>query len=140
MNRLNQVILMIIALTLSLASYAQDQEVETIVQENQNDSKELAETSQPVENQQTTEEQQPIKVSQPKKEKSTTKNGVLQLEDTIRGGREQPKVLSIVPWQPPRDKEQLPSPFVKRIEQDFQPLDRDEFRRRVTHFEKVSEK
>ncbi len=118
MNRLNQVILMIIALTLSLTSYAQDQEVESVVQENQ----------------------QPIKVSQPKKEKSTTKNGVLQLEDTIRGGREQPKVLSIVPWQPPRDKEQLPSPFVKRIEQDFQPLDRDEFRRRVTHFEKVSEK
>lgn len=77
---------------------------------------------------------------QDQNESSQTKDGVIQLEDTIRGSREQPKVLSIVPWQPPKDKEQLPSPFVKRIEQDFLPLDRDEFRRRVQHFEKVSDK
>ena len=71
---------------------------------------------------------------------SQTKDGVIQLEDTIRGSREQPKVLSIVPWQPPKDKQMLPSPFEIRIEQDFLPLDRDEFRRRVQHFDKVSDK
>jgi len=65
--------------------------------------------------------------------------GVIQLQDTIRGSREQPKVLSIVPWQPPKDKEQLPSPFVKRIEQDFLPLDREEFKRKVQHFERLSQ-
>lgn len=64
---------------------------------------------------------------------------ILQLEDTIRASREQPKVMSIVPWQPPLEKEQLPSPFVQRIEQEFLPLDRQEFRRRVQHFERVSE-
>lgn len=79
-------------------------------------------------------------IGQDQKESSETKDGVIQLEDTIRASREQPRVLSIVPWQPPKDKEQLPSPFVKRIEQDFLPLDRDEFRRRVQHFEKVSDK
>ena len=73
-------------------------------------------------------------------EPSQIKDGVIQLEDTIRGSREQPKVLSIVPWQPPKDKQQLPSPFVKRMEQDFLPLERDEFRRRVQHFDKVSDK
>lgn len=66
------------------------------------------------------------------------RNGILQIQDTIRGSREQPKVLSIVPWQPPRDKASLPSPFVKRIEQDFMPLDREEFIRKVQHFERAT--
>ena len=80
-------------------------------------------------------------ISQGQQDESTqSKDGVIQLSETIRASREQPKVLTIVPWQPPKDKKQLPSPFVKRIEQDFLPLDRDEFRRRVQHFEKVSEK
>ncbi|GAA0855444.1 hypothetical protein [Aliiglaciecola litoralis] len=69
---------------------------------------------------------------------STRVNGVIEIEDTIRIKREQPKVLSIVPWQPPRDKASLPSPFAKRIEQDFMPLERDEFTRRVQHFERVA--
>ena len=72
------------------------------------------------------------------KSKVNIRNGVLEIEDTIRIKREQPKVLSIVPWQPPRDKASLPSPFVKRIEQDFMPLDREEFTRKVQHFERVS--
>lgn len=65
-------------------------------------------------------------------------NGVIEIEDTIRVKREQPKVLSIVPWQPPRDKTSLPSPFVQRIEQDFRPLNREEFIRKVAHFERVT--
>lgn len=31
----------------------------------------------------------------------TEKDGILRLEETIRGNKEQPKVLSIVPWQLP---------------------------------------
>ncbi|WJG08752.1 hypothetical protein [Aliiglaciecola sp. LCG003] len=67
-----------------------------------------------------------------------TADGKLHLQDTIRSSREQPKVLTIVPWQPPRDKASLPSPFVKRIEQDFMPVERQEFTRLVEHFERVS--
>ena len=82
----------------------------------------------------------PVSQGQQQNESNQTNDGVIQLTETIRASREQPKVLTIVPWQPPRDKEQLPSPFVNRIEQDFLPLDRDEFKRRVQHFEKVSDK
>ncbi len=83
--------------------------------------------------------QQPLETPEPQSGvQVTTRNGVVVIEDTIRVSREQPKVLSIVPWQPPRDKATLPSPFVKRIEQDFMPLDREEFTRKVQHFERVS--
>lgn len=83
--------------------------------------------------------QEPLDTPEPKSGvQVTTRNGVVVIEDTIRVSREQPKVLSIVPWQPPRDKATLPSPFVKRIEQDFMPLDREEFTRKVQHFERVS--
>lgn len=63
---------------------------------------------------------------------------VLKLEATIRGSREQPKVMSIVPWQPPTEKQALPSPVVLRINQQFQPLNRADFQRQVQHFEKLS--
>lgn len=62
-------------------------------------------------------------------------SGVIELQDTIRASREQPKVMSIVPWQPPLDKAALPSPFVKRVEQDFMPLVREEFKRKVKYFD-----
>ncbi|MDO6692883.1 hypothetical protein Q4574_06285 [Aliiglaciecola sp. 3_MG-2023] len=75
-----------------------------------------------------------------KTQKVTEVNGKILIQDTIRGNREQPRVLSIVPWQPPRDKASLPSPFVKRIEQDFVPIDREEFSRKVTHFERAKGK
>ena len=64
--------------------------------------------------------------------------GVLKLEATIRGSREQPKVMSIVPWQPPSQNNLLPSPVMRRIDQTFSPLDREEFLRRLAHFEKLS--
>ena len=65
---------------------------------------------------------------------------VLKLEATIRGSREQPKVMSIVPWQPPSQNNLLPSPVMQRINQTFSPLDREEFLRRLDHFEKLSNK
>ncbi|MEP4888475.1 MAG: hypothetical protein ABJV04_00485 [Aliiglaciecola sp.] len=88
--------------------------------------------------------EQPVLDADQAKPKSTQivtdVNGKILIQDTIRGNREQPRVLSIVPWQPPRDKASLPSPFVKRIEQDFVPIDREEFSRKVEHFERASGK
>lgn len=65
---------------------------------------------------------------------------ILKLEATIRGSREQPKVMSIVPWQPPTEKQPLPSPVLSRINQQFQALNRNEFRRQIDYFEKLSDK
>jgi hypothetical protein len=56
---------------------------------------------------------------------------VIQLEETIRGNQEQPKVLTIVPWQPPHAKQALPSPIVERINKTFVPLQRDELQRQI---------
>ncbi|WP_340678024.1 hypothetical protein [Paraglaciecola sp.] len=56
---------------------------------------------------------------------------VIQLEDTIRGNQEQPKVLTIVPWQAPSVKYSLPSQIVERINKGFQPLERDDFNRQL---------
>lgn len=56
---------------------------------------------------------------------------VLQLEETIRGNQEQPKVLTIVPWQAPKAKQSLPSPIVERINKKFAPLQRDELLRQI---------
>jgi hypothetical protein len=56
---------------------------------------------------------------------------VIKLEDTIRGNQEQPKVLTIVPWQAPTVKQALPSPILERINLKFVPLERDEFSRQL---------
>jgi hypothetical protein len=63
---------------------------------------------------------------------------VIKLETTIRGSREQPKVMSIVPWQPPSQKQVLPSPILQRIEQKFKPLKRDEFQRQIQFFDNTN--
>lgn len=59
------------------------------------------------------------------------KQAVIKLEDTIRGDQEQPKVLTIVPWQLPEVKEPLPSPILDRINKQFAPLERSEFKRQI---------
>jgi hypothetical protein len=56
---------------------------------------------------------------------------VIKLEETIRGNQEQPKVLTIVPWQSPKTKQALPSPIVERINKKFVPLQRDELKRQI---------
>ena len=56
---------------------------------------------------------------------------VLTIEETIRGNQEQPKVLTIVPWQTPTVKEALPSQIVERINKQFVPLQRDELLREL---------
>ncbi|KXI29156.1 hypothetical protein [Paraglaciecola hydrolytica] len=56
---------------------------------------------------------------------------VIKLEDTIRGNQEQPKVLTIVPWQAASVKHSLPSQIVERINKGFTPLERDDFSRQL---------
>ncbi len=56
---------------------------------------------------------------------------VIKLEETIRGSQEQPKVLTIVPWQSPKIKQALPSPIVERINKKFVPLQRDELKLQI---------
>lgn len=56
---------------------------------------------------------------------------VIKLEETIRGNQEQPKVLTIVPWQSPKAKQALPSPIVERINKTFVPLQQDELKRQI---------
>jgi hypothetical protein len=56
---------------------------------------------------------------------------VIKLEETIRGNQEQPKVLTIVPWQSPKTKQALPSPIVERINKKFVPLQRGELQRQI---------
>ena len=60
---------------------------------------------------------------------------VLKLEETIRGNQEQPKVLTIVPWQSPKAKQALPSPIVERINKTFKPLQREELLRQIERLE-----
>jgi hypothetical protein len=60
---------------------------------------------------------------------------VIELEETIRGNQEQPKVLTIVPWQSPKAKQALPSPIVERINKKFVPLQRDELKRQISILE-----
>lgn len=56
---------------------------------------------------------------------------VIKLEETIRGNQEQPKVLTIVPWQSPTAKEALPSAIIERINKKFVPLQREELKRQI---------
>jgi len=56
---------------------------------------------------------------------------VIEIEETIRGNQEQPKVLTIVPWQSPKAKQALPSPIVERINKKFVPLQREELQRQI---------
>lgn len=58
-------------------------------------------------------------------------SAVIELEENIRGNQEQPKVLTIVPWQSPKTKQALPSPIVERINKQFVPLQRDEFKLQI---------
>ncbi|WP_252732173.1 hypothetical protein [Paraglaciecola arctica] len=56
---------------------------------------------------------------------------VIKLQETIRGNQEQPKVLTIVPWQSPKPKEALPSQIIERINKKFMPLQRGELTRQI---------
>ena len=53
------------------------------------------------------------------------------ISETVRGNEEQPKVLTIVPWQSPSGPEYLYRPLNSRLEQVFKPVERAELRRQL---------
>jgi hypothetical protein len=70
----------------------------------------------------------------------TLRQQSIKLEATIRGNQEQPKVLTIVPWQSPKEKQALPSLILQRLNNKFQPLERDEFQRKIEFFNSYENK
>ena len=58
--------------------------------------------------------------------------GVVQLEATIRGNKEQPKVLSIVPWQLPSHRSIDYRQVLEASQIQFQPLERKQFLHRLS--------
>jgi hypothetical protein len=72
------------------------------------------------------------------KTSTTNSGGVIQLEAVIRGNQQQPKVLTIVPWQSPERRNALPSPVWQQVRQQLQPLERREFLQEQRLFEKLS--
>ena len=55
------------------------------------------------------------------------------LHSTITGNQEQPKVLYIVPWQPPGDADNLNQPMQPMLNDVFAPVDRAEFQRELKY-------
>lgn len=55
------------------------------------------------------------------------------LQSTITGNQEQPKVLYIVPWQPPGGVDQLQQPVQSLLGDVFAPTDRAEFQRELKY-------
>jgi len=53
------------------------------------------------------------------------------LHSTITGNQEQPKVLYIVPWQPPGSADRLMQPAQPVLDDVFAPIDRAEFNREL---------
>ncbi|TLU65112.1 hypothetical protein FE810_09300 [Thalassotalea litorea] len=63
-----------------------------------------------------------------------TSSGFITLETTIVGNKEQPKVLSIVPWQNPEQAGSLSTEITTQIEQVFRPLDSETLQREIVYF------
>jgi hypothetical protein len=55
------------------------------------------------------------------------------LHSTITGNQEQPKVLYIVPWQPPGGADQLMQSVQPLLSDVFAPVDRSEFQRELQY-------
>lgn len=68
-------------------------------------------------------------IAQTSKDNATTLN----LSATVKGNQEQPKVLSIIPWQSPDAETDLKTPINSLIETHFQHIEPAELRRQI-HF------
>jgi len=62
---------------------------------------------------------------------SSAQNKTVELESTFKGNQEQPKVLYIVPWQKIPAPEPFYQPLESLVEESFELLDRDEFKRAI---------
>ena len=62
---------------------------------------------------------------------------IITLQSTITGNQEQPKVLSIVPWQQPPQAGDIFIPISSLIEADMQLLDRDVMLRQLDYHMRI---
>ncbi|WOH38950.1 hypothetical protein RI844_06950 [Thalassotalea fonticola] len=67
------------------------------------------------------------------------KRTVITLESTIVGDKEQPKVLSIVPWQKPEHQALSTQPVTRQIEMKFHPVEVDSLNRELQYYKKSKE-
>lgn len=66
-------------------------------------------------------------------------NQSIDLKSTFKGNQEQPKVLYIVPWQKIDAPEAYYQPLESLINENFELLDRDEFRREVRFYDQLTQ-
>ena len=67
----------------------------------------------------------------------SAKEATVVLHSTITGNQEQPKVLYIVPWQPPGNADQLQQAVKPVLDDVFAPIDRAEFKRELKYREEA---
>jgi hypothetical protein len=60
------------------------------------------------------------------------------LRSTVTGNQEQPKVLTIVPWQRPDGPSLLYQPVESLVGEVFAPIDREEFLREIQYRQQSS--
>jgi hypothetical protein len=65
--------------------------------------------------------------------RSFAQEPVVTLRSTVTGNQEQPKVMYIVPWQPPEYREFEYAPARRLAQELFQPIDRGEFVRELEY-------
>lgn len=66
-------------------------------------------------------------------------DAILELDDTVIGNQEQPKVMNIVPWQPPSGPDHYYRPLLMSVDQSFERIERSEFLRLIERKEKEAE-
>jgi hypothetical protein len=64
---------------------------------------------------------------------SLAQKATVTLRSTVTGNQEQPKVMYIVPWQPPGSMDFRYSAVSRLAEDLFRQIDRDEFRRELDY-------
>lgn len=67
---------------------------------------------------------------------SGNKRTVVNLESTIVGDKEQPKVLSIVPWQTPEQAAVMSKPVTRQIQMTFKPIEAESLGRELKYYKK----
>lgn len=66
-------------------------------------------------------------------------SNTLELESTFKGNQEQPKVLYIVPWQKIAAPDAFYRPLQSLVEESFELVDRDEFKRELSFHQQAFE-
>ncbi|KGJ97140.1 hypothetical protein [Thalassotalea sp. ND16A] len=64
------------------------------------------------------------------------KRSVITLESTIVGDKEQPTVLTLVPWQKPEHESVISKPVSRQIEMKFTALEVDSLKRELHYYQK----